>query len=61
MEGNRGMPAGNGYPGAQQQYRQLLKLAAGMEEIKTALRAIRRQLDAEAAGRRGAKEGEKEA
>ena len=56
MDNDRGA-AGNGYPDAAQIYRQLIKLNAGMEELKTAVRALRRQTEAEAAGRRAAREG----
>ena len=42
----------------EQLYRQLIKLGADVEEIKTAVRAIRRQMDAE---RRVANEGEAQA
>ena len=59
-ERNDGARQGSLYPDTAQLYRQMLKLAAGMEEIRTAVRAIRRQLDG-AAMRRSADEGEKHA
>lgn len=61
MERNVNARRDGAYPDTEQLYRQLLRLGAAVEEIRTAVRAIRRQVDALAAGRRAADEGENEA
>ncbi len=53
MELNKnGTRPGASVPGAEQLYRMILRLIGSVEEIRTAVFAIRRQLDAEAAERR---------
>ena len=58
MERDLNARPGGPYPGTEQLYRQMLRLAADVEEIKTGVRAVRRQLGAASAGRRAANEGE---
>ena len=61
MEREQNVRPGGTYPGTEQLYRQILKLGADVEEIKAGVRAIRRQLGAEAADRRASNEGENDA
>lgn len=61
MERETGARPGGSYPGTEQLYRQILKLGADVEEIKTGVRAIRRQLGAGSADRRASNEGENDA